>query len=458
MQTQWPTVFYFVVASLVIFNSAVTPATALHSGYDKYVDMHNYGYILEHKREMSIATYDAKLIFHLQLPDWRIRFDGLNHNCRTDMNTSLACVQLRDILNATRDIKSHLQLHVQHQMRRIHEMLLDVPIGGTGDRSRRGFLTDVLSLVTGLASMDDLDAVKHVLEQVETGIFQAAKMWGSGAQSLAASFKLEQNRIQNIFDILGEYRTTIRQIQQDLIASRSRLRFATVVLMTKVTRFLNKNSMEMAQVDTLYSAIQSLVFGHIPNFILPHDTLIDALEQIQAHLDENQGHMVLSRKDHAYYYMEASFKTFRKGNTLFLVINAPVTLRALSMPFQLYDLMSFPLATPQTEDFYSMLATEIKSLAFSPDADLIVQINDGHVAPATSVWYSADSVLSFIDRQWPTCVLAIVIGNLADLKTYCRYTVHKTPYPRSVVKLTGNTFLLTNITALRLRCFNLRYC
>jgi len=168
--------------------------------------------------------------------------------------------------------------------------------------------------------------------------------------------------------------------------------------------------------------------------------------------------MVLSRKDHAYYYLEASFKTFRKGKTLFLVINAPVTLRALSMPFQLYDLIPFPLATPQAEDFYSILATEIKSLAFSPDADLIVQINDGHAAPASSVWYSADSVLSFIDRQWPTCALAIVMGNLADLKTYCRYTVHKTPYPRSVVRLTGNTFLLTNITALRLRCFNLRYC
>jgi len=98
------------------------------------------------------------------------------------------------------------------------------------------------------------------------------------------------------------------------------------------------------------------------------------------------------------------------------------------------------------------LATEIKSQAFFPDADLIVQINDGHAAPATSVWYSADSALSFIDRQWPTCALAIVMGSLADLKTYCRYTIHKTPFPRSVIRLTVNTFLLTNITALHLRC------
>jgi len=64
----------------------------------------------------------------------------------------------------------------------------------------------------------------------------------------------------------------------------------------------------MAQVDTLYNAIQSLVFAYILNFFLPHDTVIDALEHIQDHQDENQGHMVLSGKDYAYYYLEASFK------------------------------------------------------------------------------------------------------------------------------------------------------
>ena len=182
IQTLWPTLI-LVMASLVLFTSAVTPATVLHTGYDKYVDMHNYGYVLKYKREMSVAMYDAKLIFHLQLPDWRIRFDGLNHNCRMNMDTSLICVQLREILDAARDIKSHSQLHVQYQMRRIHEMLTDVPFGGTGDRSRRGFLTDVVSRVTGLASKDDFNAVEHILEQVETGIYQAAKLWGSGVES-----------------------------------------------------------------------------------------------------------------------------------------------------------------------------------------------------------------------------------------------------------------------------------
>lgn len=39
------------------------------------------------------------------------------------------------------------------------------------------------------------------------------------------------------------------------------------------------------------------------------------------------------------------------------------------------------------------------------------------------------------------------------LSLHCtQNSVVRSPYPRSVVRLTGNTFLLTNITALRLRC------
>jgi len=43
----------------------------------------NYGYILKHAREINVAVYDAKLIFHLQLPDWQIEFDHACLNCKT---------------------------------------------------------------------------------------------------------------------------------------------------------------------------------------------------------------------------------------------------------------------------------------------------------------------------------------------------------------------------------------
>ena len=85
-------------------------------------------------------------------------------------------------------------------MRRIYEILTDLP--SDTRRTRRGFFTDMLSHVTGLASKDQLRALTHVLCQVETGIYESARLWGDGTRSLTAAFKVQQHRMQNIFDIL----------------------------------------------------------------------------------------------------------------------------------------------------------------------------------------------------------------------------------------------------------------
>jgi len=99
--------------------------------------------------------------------------------------------------------------------------------------------------------------------------------------------------------------------------------------------------------------------GEISHFILSHRTLADALWRVQGHLDQNQPHLILSRFDKTYYYRESNFKTFRKGNTLILIVDAPVSNRAFSTPFHLYDLVKLPLATHETRKFYTMLATDI---------------------------------------------------------------------------------------------------
>jgi len=130
-------------------------------------------------------------------------------------------------------------------------MIMDIPIGRNNGRSRRGFLTDSLSKITGLATQDDLRALEHILEQVETGIYQASKMWGDGASNLAASFKLQQDRMQNVFDILGEYRKTIRDIEQDFMKAKFNLYHWRMLLMSNITHFLNNNTLHFVEVDAL---------------------------------------------------------------------------------------------------------------------------------------------------------------------------------------------------------------
>ena len=424
--------------------------------YEEIYDFHNFGYVLRRQGQITVATYYAKLIFHLELPDWPLEPYRVSLNCRIDLNMSMICIQLRELLETVGDARYEMYMYTQRQIRRIHEVLIDLPLN-TRERTRRGFLTDALSKMTGLATQDDLQALKHILEQVEKGIYESSRLWSDGARSLTAAFKLQQDRFRNVFAILSTFHKNIRDLQYQLMYSKLRGRRATTILLSTMTQFLSNNTLYIAEVDSLYHAVQALMSGDIPHFILSHDKLTDALAQIQRHLDKTQPHMTLSTRDYSYYYAESPFKVFRKGNILFLVINAPVTLKSLAFPFQLYDMTKITLPTPQANDFYCLLATDIHGLAFSRDSPFIIQLTDGKSRPHGTIWQATHEGLTFIDGERPTCASALIHANLRDIKIYCRYTIHKTPYPKSIIRLFGNTFLFTNITILRLHCLTERF-
>jgi len=59
-----------------------------------------------------------------------------------------------------REARSHVQTHIQAQVRRVHQVVGDLPTE-TRDRVRRGVLTDLLTKVTVLATNDEVRAVTH---------------------------------------------------------------------------------------------------------------------------------------------------------------------------------------------------------------------------------------------------------------------------------------------------------
>jgi len=191
--------------------------------------------------------------------------------------------------------------------------------------------------------------------------------------------------------------------------------------------------------------------GDISHFILPHETLAVALDHIQHYLDTTQPHMTLCHRDLAFYYNKADFKTFRKDSTLFLVMDVPITSDDLAHTFQLYDVIKLSIAVLEMHGYYSTLATDITTIAFAQDADVYIQMTD-YRQPSTDIWQASDVALTFLKRNKPTCARGLMEGNLSEIKATCRYRVHKSPHPRSVLRVYGNTFLLTNITQLRFHC------
>ena len=423
--------------------------TALNLGaFQPLIDKHNFGYVLKFKREVHIANYNAKLVFHLKIPSPDMTFDDGQYDCRFNVSTARPCVQMRPILRTAAIIRRKTQIHVQMLLKHVNEVIEDLPLAG--QRTRRGLGASILSRITGLATEEDLESVINLLERIEQGIYEASEIWGDGARNLVAAFEVEQKRMDNVYDILRYYRQTLRDMQLEMI--RTRTDHSDFTLMAKLLTWLTNITFQVAEIEALYTGVQILLGGKISHFLLPHSTLTSALKQIESRLDQIQPHMILARRDNSYFYVHAPFKAFRAGQILVLIVDVPIAMEAFMHPFNLYEVIHLPLPTPESNNYFSVLATDIKFVGFCHDADIIFQLTGDSTIPHFDVWLASQIDAVFLDRKRLTCAKALVEGVLLDIKNACRYNVHKAPIPRGLIRLFHNSFLVTNISQIHMHC------
>ena len=79
---------------------------------------------------------------------------------------------------------------------------------------------------------------------------------------------------------------------------------------------------------------------------------------------------------------------------------------------------------------------------------------DGDVGllPQSEVWLATTSLPVLFSRSRPTCARALIEGELTDIKSLCKYNVHKSAISHGVAPLLGSTFLFSNISEIHLRC------
>ena len=139
-----------------------------------------------------------------------------------------------------------------------------------------------------------------MLTQIEAGIYESARLWGDGARSLTAAFRIQQDRMSNVFDILDAYRKTIRGIQYEFMASHDRsvsMQQRQSKALSSALYFLSNNTAQLQEMESLYNGIETLMTGRISHYLLPHDYLQGALADVENHLHIHQRHLTLSRTD-----------------------------------------------------------------------------------------------------------------------------------------------------------------
>jgi len=210
---------------------------------------------------------------------------------------------------------------------------------------------------------------------MEAGIQESLQMYSDGANQLTSAFKVEETRMTNIMQLMGFECVLIRDIQQEFLEHRqSDLAWFSKIL-SRIISLTNYEVTCRQEADLLYNAVQQLMAGNLAHFLLSHEDVENVLTQTLYYLQRRQPHMTLSRLDFGYYYSEDSFTTFRRGSQVFVAIDAPVVFQSISMPFNVYEVIKFPLSTHHQHEFYSTLSTDISTLAFSRDADHFLQIS-----------------------------------------------------------------------------------
>jgi len=140
------------------------------------------------------------------------------------------------------------------------------------------------------------------------------------------------------------------EIYQDYFRSSNRLHFVG-----RMIRDLGQLTLQIAETDNLFNAMQILSVGKLPQFLITHDTLANLLIYLETFLYNNHPQLTVSRKDIHYYYQEATFHTFRYKRHLVIIVQTPLTVHDLLQPMTVYKLTKVPLISPGTTEHYTML-------------------------------------------------------------------------------------------------------
>ena len=418
----------------------------------KIIDRHNYGFLWRKTDEVGLSVATAKMVLHYKLPHRIFHIDEGQINCSRRAFGAIRgtmCLTIHGLLTEFRNLRVNIQKHVKTQIDNLYEVFYEFT--ATSRQLRRGFLTDSLSRITGLATIDEINNLKDIMRTVESGVEQAARLWKSGSSHFMTAIKIEKTRIDNIYAVISMHRKSIIRLQSELVGhwAQSNTRAHFLAQMIKTVAAL---TFQISEIDDLYAAMSMLNTKRLPHFLVNHALLDNALGYLQHHLQLTRPDLRVLHTDHHFYYTDADFNVFRFNSLLLIVVHVPLTLSSLLKPLDVYQLVHIPLSAPHATDHYSMLETDFEAVAYNPDVDYMVIVKDMKRIPRTTVWDLEHSELSLISRSVPTCALMLLEGDLSSIKKFCSYRIHRAQIPRGITKLNQNTFLFTNISKLTFRC------
>ena len=447
--------------SLVTLIIAITATAVVYANnaHMKLETKHNFGFTLQRMRQVRLSVATGHLLFLYKLPVGELNISLVDPrfvvqdsaNRRHPVNVTAILGRNWNIITQLHKTRLESIQYVQRLMNILSELLTDVPTM-TGRLSKRSWWSSAWSFVTGLAEAEDVEKVQQVVKRIEAGVAHAASVWKSGSQTFLAAIQIERKRVDSLKTVLEATRASLWELHDQFSNAYLDVRVKTRIL-GQMMHNLRRMMMEVMEIDHVYNAVSSMTAGRMSHFLLPHQQLESSLQWFQEYLEQHHSNLFLLHTDLQYYYRHAVFHVFKHNNHLVINTDVPLTVRGLLHDMIVYRIRPIPLSSPDGDQrHHTKLHLDFDAVIHNVDAQYYAVVYDLQELPAHEVINLQSSSLTLRSRDYESCALMLMEGNLRQIQTHCRYDLVLSPLPTSMLKVSEHWVLLSNITEMALNC------
>lgn len=320
-------------------------------------------------------------------------------------------------------------------------------------RHRRGLFPGIGRLISGLTSVahqDDLTDIRHLITKMANAQAHAVQTWTTGSNTFMSALHIENNRINNLAEITKVQQRTMDEFLPMFLRDHV-MTHQSSNMTAHALRHLITFTETLDDISVLQSAISTLLNGRLPYTLVTTSELTTALGELQQHVQQTRPDLTALYTKPSYYYQHAKLTVTRHNNQLIILLHVPLTLRQFASSHVLYDVTTFPLLVPQNSQ-YSLIQLDTQTVIYHRDSDIYIPFKHRQMIPDSDTLDVRAMHVYPRQKTHSDCLIALLEGTPAVIKTACHFTITVKPLPPQVIRLAKSRIFISGIEAFTLTC------
>lgn len=417
----------------------------------------NYGFTLRAAQPVNLVAARAKLTFIIDLPEKPVRQANLTFNCthgdqnwhKFENGRLVKCDQITASFHFLFQTQATLLNELSKLIDSIHNSLKS--FDNDDKRMKRAwlpFIGNFLHTVAGVSTDEQTEELRQTIRKLEGINLAQSQMWKDGSSSFIHATKLNSDRIRNLAAMVEEHTSSIHSLYTALSKEYQNMQYIGQILVNEQNHLATAMFL-LSDVESFRLAIDQLLSGKLPSYLVPYESLHRALNNLNDHLQDNNDYHIVHKNVH-FYYLHGHFGVTRKNNKLVIALECPLS--HLQQPLILYELTKFPLEVYNNEGYYSILAVNFHGILYNNEDDIYAIVNSASDIPDSATWDVTNHNLQLFTKTILSCALSLITLNESAIHHLCTYEIIAGQMQPQVFFLGNGHFLLSNITEISKRC------